>query len=137
MKRILAILVVLTLVVSVFASCKKNGSDEPTTFPDTYIFRELSESVYAEAATSFAGGSGTESDPYKIADKAQLYYFAKLINEVNIPKSWLEILLSELTSKKFTWASFFVIIPSLFRSNLFKFSSVLSLGTTVSPATLS
>ena len=41
---------------------------------------ESYDSWYNGAATSFAGGSGTQKDPYKIANGAQLAYFAKLIN---------------------------------------------------------
>lgn len=34
-------------------------------------------------ATNFAGGTGTETDPYKISNGAQLAYLAKLVNDGN------------------------------------------------------
>ena len=79
MKRITAILLTITLLVCTFAACGKDGEteNEPSGTPSQaveyeYLYRDLPEVKYLTAASDFAGGSGTQSDPYQISDAAQL-----------------------------------------------------------------
>lgn len=46
-----------------------------------YTVRELPEPKYPEAAESFAGGTGTKSDPYQISTAAEMALLEKLIRE--------------------------------------------------------
>lgn len=46
-----------------------------------YTVRELPEPKYQEAAEAFAGGTGTESDPYQISTAAEMALLEKLIRE--------------------------------------------------------
>ena len=85
MKKILAIFLVLMLLVSALAGCSNNNNDNNTTDTDNdvsnnqtenndyeYLFRDLPEAKYVTAASEFAGGDGTESDPYQISNAAEL-----------------------------------------------------------------
>ena len=65
---LLAILMVVPMIVPAL------------TFEAKAATEESYDSWYNGAATSFAGGSGTQADPYQIANAAQLAYLAKLIN---------------------------------------------------------
>ena len=82
MKKTLAILLSLMLLVSALAGCGNNSTD-PDTNNDTssdqtenteyeYLFRELPEAKYVTAASEFAGGDGSESNPYQISNAAEL-----------------------------------------------------------------
>lgn len=81
MKKINLILSLL-LVISIAAGCAQKTADNPeaTAVNYEYIFRELSEPVYIEASESFAGGSGTEDDPYQISTAAELALMSELTN---------------------------------------------------------
>lgn len=46
-----------------------------------YVFRELPEPKYLEAAEAFSGGTGTESDPYQISTAAELALLEKEIRK--------------------------------------------------------
>ncbi len=81
MERTLAILLALMLLVSVLAGCGNNNntgtnnetSNTPTENTDyEYLFRDLPEAEYVTAASDFAGGDGTESNPYQISNAAEL-----------------------------------------------------------------
>ncbi len=51
-----------------------SGSDADATDSTgyEYLFRDIAEPVYITPADDFAGGDGTEEDPFRIADAAQL-----------------------------------------------------------------
>ena len=82
MKKTLAILLVVMLLVSALTGCG-NNSKNPDTNNETsnnqtentdyeYLFRELPEAKYVTAASEFAGGDGSESNPYQISNVAEL-----------------------------------------------------------------
>lgn len=77
MKKTLAIIFALMLAVSMLSGCGQESTDTaPTPVPGNAqadaSFRELPEAKYITAASDFAGGTGTEADPYQIANAAQL-----------------------------------------------------------------
>ena len=51
--------------------------------PDSYEkqHREVREPVYRTAATSFAGGDGSESSPYEISSAEELQYLSDLLSD--------------------------------------------------------
>ena len=74
MKKTLAILLVLMLLVSMLTGCGSEPASDPQ--PDatqpTDPPRETAKTVSHTAAESFAGGTGTESDPYQINEPGHL-----------------------------------------------------------------
>lgn len=85
MKKILCVLLVLAMAAAVFAGCGTSADDEGTTDASAgyqYTFRDLPEAKRITPASDFAGGSGSQSDPYQIADAAQLALMhAKMTDE--------------------------------------------------------
>lgn len=82
-RKTTALFLSILLSVCIFASCKNtkatdNSTDsEPVTY--NYVFRDLPEAKYLSPATAFAGGDGTEEDPYKISSAAELVYLKDLL----------------------------------------------------------
>ena len=80
MKKILAILLSLMLLVSALAGCNNNNTDtnKDTSNNQTenidyeYLFRDLAEAKYVTAASDFAGGDGSKGNPYQISNAAEL-----------------------------------------------------------------
>ena len=98
MKKIIAILLCVVMVVTAFCSCGKggNGDNTTTTQPqvDENAVKEIPAEMVAEpmkAATEFAGGTGTEEDPYLISDAAQLVLMAETIKEKNGEKLYFKL----------------------------------------------
>jgi len=97
MKKFLAILLVLLLLVSALAGCgnKNNANinnetaDNQTENTDyAYLFRELPEAKYITSAADFAGGDGSENDPYQISNAAELALLhEKMVAEHKVLKS--------------------------------------------------
>lgn len=86
MKKLLAVLLCVVMVVTVFCSCGKTEDDNTTTQPqvDENAVKEVPAEMVAEpmkAAESYAGGSGTKEDPYLISDAAQLVLMAEDYNK--------------------------------------------------------
>lgn len=77
MKKILTMLLVASLMLSLLVGC---GDDQGSNTPDTqtgnpdytYTDRELPEARYMTPAADFAGGNGTEADPWQISTAAEL-----------------------------------------------------------------
>lgn len=83
MKRFLAALLALTLLLSLAACGSGNtgsGSGSPASSGEIASDPAREAEPYP-AADAFAGGSGTESDPYQIADAGQLAYLSFLLSE--------------------------------------------------------
>lgn len=81
MKRTSAILFVLMLLVCALTGCgnNKNAEADTPSLGDSvevteyeYLFRDLPEASYITPATEFAGGDGTESNPYQISNAVEL-----------------------------------------------------------------
>ena len=83
MKKTIALLLSALLILSLFAACGKTETPEEKTATDAsyeYTHRDLPEPVYIAPAEGFAGGAGTESDPYQISNAAELAFMEKQIN---------------------------------------------------------
>ena len=79
MKKILATFLAFILSVSVLTGCgdKKTSNDDSTNNQTenteySFVFRDLPEAKYITPAEQFAGGDGTESNPYQISNAAEL-----------------------------------------------------------------
>lgn len=88
MKKVLPILLCLVMVITVFSACGNTSNDTDTTQPteDVNAVKEIPAAMVAsplDAATAFAGGTGTAEDPYLIADAAQLVLAVKTSAEKN------------------------------------------------------
>ncbi len=70
MKKIIVLLLTGIILLSTFSGCNKD------------LKNDLKKDAWdGSVASSFEGGSGTKSDPYKIADASQLAFLAKSVNE--------------------------------------------------------
>ena len=87
MKKLLAILLVLMLLVSALAGCgNKNNPDinhETTNnqTENTEQPREVAKVSYHKAAENFAGGSGTEDDPFQISEAGHLVLLHEMLKK--------------------------------------------------------
>ena len=85
MKKVLAILLVLGLLASVMTGC--GGDTDPhsdTTnnqTENTEPPREAAQTAGYTAAESFAGGSGTESDPFQISEAGHLVLLHEMLKK--------------------------------------------------------
>ena len=80
MKKTLAVLLTLVLLVSALSGCGGNSKDANNDTSNIktgntdyeYSFRDLAEEKYITPASEFAGGDGTEGNPYQISNAAEL-----------------------------------------------------------------
>lgn len=76
MKKVLALFLSLLLLVSVLSGCGRgsdaDSGDDIELERHEYLFRDLPEAKYVPAAAEFAGGNGSEDDPYQISNAAEL-----------------------------------------------------------------
>ena len=87
MKKLLSLALVFLMIVSVFSGCGKKNEEQNNNVPNEqtpnaeslYMFRDLPEAKYITPATDFAGGNGTEGDPYQISNAEQLALVHKKI----------------------------------------------------------
>lgn len=81
MKKALALMLCAVLVLSLLAGCGGGSGESAQTTEATteYVPRETPDTKLHEPAADFAGGSGTEADPYQISDAFQLALLNKLI----------------------------------------------------------
>ncbi len=93
MKKRLSALLACLLLVSLLAGCAgQQSADDGTTAPSVpsyeYTLRDLPEAKYLTPAAEFAGGSGTEGDPYQITDAAQLALLQSLLAQDDLGDYW-------------------------------------------------
>lgn len=98
MKKTLAILLALMLLVSAFAGCGNNtdsnngGSNDQT--ENTEPPREVAKVSYHKAAEKFAGGSGTEADPFQISEVGHLVLLHEMLKkeekEINFDDTYVK-----------------------------------------------
>ena len=91
MKKTLAILLSLMLLISALAGCGNNNNDNNTTDTDNDVSnnqtenaeqpREVAKVSYHEAAENFAGGSGTEADPFQISEAGHLVLLHEMLGK--------------------------------------------------------
>ena len=80
------ILVLLAMPVLLLCGCKRESSGYTPTTVD-YVFRTI-DNTYVPAADSFAGGDGSEKDPYRISDASELAYLSELINDESLSSDY-------------------------------------------------
>lgn len=75
-KKSTLFLLTFLIPLSAMCGCKKDNAvannGEAASDGYNYIFRDLGEEKYIEPAERFAGGTGTEDDPYQISSAAEL-----------------------------------------------------------------
>lgn len=87
MKKILSIILSFVLLVTVFAGCGKSNNtdiDNGTSNNQTENAkhpREVAKVSYHKAAESFAGGSGTEDDPFQISEAGHLVLLHEILKK--------------------------------------------------------
>ena len=85
MKKTISLMLVLTLIVALAAGCGKKPTETPATSETVtqyeFTVRELPEAKYITPAETFAGGDGTEADPYQISSAAELALLNKIVAE--------------------------------------------------------
>ncbi len=86
MKKILSVFLVLMLLISVLVAC--DNADEDSTNDNTTNQTETTEAIrqtaqvsYLSAAESFAGGSGTENDPFQISEAGHLVLLHEMLEK--------------------------------------------------------
>lgn len=84
MKKITALALVLIMLITLFAGCKK---DEEVKEPVEPVIRQVVEVKYHEAATSFAGGTGIAEDPYQISNVNELVYLGTVLENNDYSKA--------------------------------------------------
>lgn len=89
-KKWIGCILICGMLLGTLAGCKADTDGTGDKTADTketeasgyeYIFRELPEPKYLEAAEAFAGGTGTEEDPYQISQASELALLEKVIRE--------------------------------------------------------
>ncbi len=71
----LILLFVITITCAINMSCGKSNDETASnslTADYEYVFLEVGEQKFIQPAEQFAGGAGTEEDPYKISNAAEL-----------------------------------------------------------------
>ena len=84
MKKTLSLILALMLVVSVLSGCGNESTDTAPTVPQaesTGQSREVAEVSYHKAAENFAGGSGTEADPFQISEAGHLVLLHEMLKK--------------------------------------------------------
>lgn len=79
MKRVMMVLISCAVLLLVACSGKA-GAKDASTASDSQTEKVLPTANYIQPAEAFAGGSGTEDDPFQIETAQQLALLAKVIN---------------------------------------------------------
>lgn len=101
MKKILAIFLTLMLLVAALTGCNNNGKDPDTNnetsnnqTENTEKPREVAKVSYHKAAENFAGGSGTEADPFQISEAGHLVLLHEMLKkeeaEINFDDTYVK-----------------------------------------------
>lgn len=97
MKKTIAILLALMLLVSVFTGCSNNANtNDPTNTQteNTEPPRQTAQTASHMAAESFAGGTGTAEDPFQISEAGHLVLLNDMLKkeaeEINFDKTYVE-----------------------------------------------
>lgn len=85
MKKLVSIVLSLILTVSLFAACSKEHKEENKAVitPNYEIVKEVPQERLAgsmQPAEHFAGGDGSENNPYQISTPAELQLFSDVVN---------------------------------------------------------
>ena len=88
MKKLLALLLCSVLLLSIFSGCGKSPTVTDTTPTTEYVPRETPDTKLHEPAADFAGGSGTEADPYQISDASHLVLLNQKLEEESEIGNW-------------------------------------------------
>lgn len=78
MKKTLSLIIALTLALSAFTACSGDSTDGTNAPKET---RPVADTTPYESAESFAGGSGTESDPFQISEVGHLVLLNKMLEK--------------------------------------------------------
>ena len=85
MKKTLAILLVMMLIISALTGCGNkvdaNGDASGNQTENEEQPREVAKVSYHEAAENFAGGSGTEADPFQISEAGHLVLLHEMLKK--------------------------------------------------------
>ncbi len=83
MKKLFAIFLTLALVLTAFAGCGNNSTDNPTTTQPSVTEppRQVATTEFHPASEAFAGGSGTESDPFEISEAGHLVLLHEMLKK--------------------------------------------------------
>ncbi len=84
MKKVLAVILILTMVVTCLSGCgNKNTSSDlaNSQIQKEETAREIAETLKYKAAESFAGGSGTEADPFQISEVGHLVLLHEMLEK--------------------------------------------------------
>lgn len=97
MKKTIAILLVMMLLVAAFAGCSNNATTSDPTNTQTENAeppRQTAQTASHKAAESFAGGTGTAEDPFQISEAGHLVLLNDMLKkeaeEINFDKTYVE-----------------------------------------------
>lgn len=95
MKKVVSIVLTLLLVLCSFAGCGDNNDATTTTqAPATEPPRQIAKTEFHTASEAFAGGNGTESDPFQINEAGHFVLLHEMLKkeyeDVNLGKTYTE-----------------------------------------------
>lgn len=95
MKRILALVLTIAMTAVCFAGCAKKDASSDTTETTTAKYDTVSEVPAARIAqqmitpaTAFAGGDGSEANPYQISTAEELAFLAQIMDNRDIDNTY-------------------------------------------------
>lgn len=91
MKKAISVLVCMALVITMFPASVMAES------------KALESGWDGSIATEFAGGNGTESEPYQISNEAELAFLARMVNEGNSYLGCYFVLMEDLNLSGNEW----------------------------------
>lgn len=79
MKKIIALFISFAMLITIFAGCKREENTDTQAEKQELVIREVVDVKYHESSEKFAGGNGTETDPYQISNANELAYLGKVL----------------------------------------------------------